>query len=358
MTMSIISLRGGDPDRWTLIRENLKQDLAQPDKEPAPFPTVWQAVEVKNVLSGLSLPLEIVEPIMDFAEYWPCSSTRMKDSVAVLSDGRARCTEFNSTLFSYHHWVPEAVGDTDLVCTEPLAIGKPAASEKKRALWAGQGLRNLRGKESGNAHSMVLPTRGRHPCRKIVFSIISREDSRDSSVGMSASWFEAVLRKSKGDPHAEGFEARRTQSVSTAIDSESVASSKSGGSPSRGFYKSMRSMWSPQRHQLQSVRRTSTTAHPDEGNSLHQQSGTLVFENGANCRLNKHGVVTWRYDDDNEEVSAEGDADCVTASSTGRRVVREIETGDSIVLRARIRGTVSSCMNYVVSATVCIYWAV
>ena len=356
--MSISSLHGSDPDRWTLIRENLKQDLAPPDKEPTPFPTVWQAVEVKNVLSGLSLPLEIVEPIMDFAEYWPWTSARMKDSVAVLSDGRARCTEFYSTLFSYHHWVPEAVGDTDLVCTEPLAIGKPAASEKKRALWAGQSLRSLRGKESENIRSMVLPTRGRHPCRKIVFSIVSREDSRDSSVGMSASWFDAVLRKSKDDPNAEDLEVRRAQSVSNAIDGDSVASSKSGGNPSRGFYKSMRSMWSHERHQLQDKSRASTTRRRDEGNPPVRQIGSLVFENGANSKLNKHGVVTWRYDDAIEELPTARDGHHMTTSSTGRRIVREIEMGDSIILRARNRGIASSCMNYVVSATVCVYWAV
>lgn len=357
--MSISASQQRGDDRWTLIKENLKQDLAQPDKEPPPFPTVWQAVETKRLLNSLSLPIELVEDIMDFAEYWPSSSTRMEDSVAVLSDGRARCTEFYSTQFTYHHWVPETVGDTELLCTEPLSMGEPAAPEKKYASWAGQNLRNLKfpSKASGNAQSMMLPARGRRPCRKIVFSIVSREDSRDSSVCTTSSWFEAVLKSHKGSSFSRDSSARRSQSVST-MKNDNVARMKPPKNLSPSFYKSMRSLWQPRRHQLRNVRRASIATEPDEGSSLHQPVCALIFENGANSRLNKHGVVTWRYDDNTEETYAGEGKGRMKMNSTGYKIIREMEIGDNIILRARIKETMSPCMNYVVSARVCTYWAV
>ena len=357
--MSISSLQRRGDERWTLIRENLKQDLAQPDKEPPSFPTVWQAVETKRLLSGLSLPIELVEDIMDFAEYWPFSSTRMKDSAAVLSDGRARCTEFYSTQFTYHHWVPETVGGSDLLCTEPLAVGQPATPAKRHASWAGQNLRSLkfRGKESGNAQSMMLPARSRRPCRKIVFSIVSREDSRDSSVGATSSWFEAALKSNNEDSTSQNPDARRTQSVSTAID-DSPAKRKPPKNSAPGFYKSMRFLWQTQEHQLRNLRRASIATEPDERTPLDQQIWALIFENGANSRLNKHGVVTWRYDDDTEETYAEEGDGRIKMDSMGYKMVREMGIGDSIILRARVKETISPCMNYVVSARVCTYWAV
>lgn len=41
---------------------------------------------VKRMLSTLPLPLKFIETIMEFAEYWPCTYTKTKDSAAVLSD--------------------------------------------------------------------------------------------------------------------------------------------------------------------------------------------------------------------------------------------------------------------------------
>ncbi|KAL8829785.1 MAG: hypothetical protein Q9191_001812 [Dirinaria sp. TL-2023a] len=346
-------------DRVNLVRENLKQDLAQPAKEPPSFPTVWQAVETKRLLNSLSIPVELVEDIMDFAEYWPSSCTTMEDSVAVLSDGRARCTEFYSTQFTYHHWVPETFGDTELLCTEPLAVAKPAAPEKKYASWAVQNLRNLkfRSKEPGSGQSMMLPARGRRPCRKIIFSIVSREDSRDSSVCTTSSWFEAALKSNSEDSTSQDPYTKRTQSVTSTVNG-SVGRRRPPKLPNPSFYNSMHSLWLPSGRRLRNVEPASVATDPDEETSLDRQTRALIFENGANSRLNKHGVVTWRYDDNTEETYPEEGNGRIRVNSTGYKVLKEMEIGDSIILRARVKQTVWPCMNYVVSARVCTYWAV
>lgn len=83
-----------------LIRQILKEDLASSDVLRPNSPTIWEALAVKRMLSTLPLNLELVETIMDFADYWPCTCTKMKDSVVVLSDDNVAIMDFYSILIT------------------------------------------------------------------------------------------------------------------------------------------------------------------------------------------------------------------------------------------------------------------
>lgn len=94
---------GPNGERVRLIRQNLKGDLAASDGMRPSTPAIWEALVVKRMLCTLPLPLELIESIIDFAEYWPCTYTEMRESVAVLSNDPVRIMNFYSTNIACHH---------------------------------------------------------------------------------------------------------------------------------------------------------------------------------------------------------------------------------------------------------------
>jgi hypothetical protein len=191
---------GPNGERVHLIRQNLKEDVVASDGMRPSSPAIWEALAVKRMLSTLPLPLELVESIMDFAEYWPCTYREMKDSVAVLSDDGVRIMDFYSMMFTYHHWVPEAVRDRELLRTGPLGFGYLALKKAWKAPWSNRGTRKPDSKPQGQPIlcPIPLPTRGIRPCQKIVFSMISRGECRSDAA--AASWFDVALEKAVPGP--------------------------------------------------------------------------------------------------------------------------------------------------------------
>lgn len=135
------------------------------------------------------LPDEVVDIILDEAEYWP--------SVV---------TELNTTPF-----VIAADGDTECLKTPPLCYSLVKDAHKKED-------------ESSSATqsaSQVLLHRGLHPCRKIIFDISSHdqgwggESAHRGTFQGSWTWFDAYIRPSNNnDDGAE--EGRRTSDSTTS----------------------------------------------------------------------------------------------------------------------------------------------
>ena len=99
---------GPNGERVRLILQNLKEDLAASDGMRPSTPAIGEALAVKRMLGTLPLPLELLESIMDIAEYWPCTYTEMKEHpVAVLSDVGVLIMFFYSMISPYHHGVLE-----------------------------------------------------------------------------------------------------------------------------------------------------------------------------------------------------------------------------------------------------------
>ena len=361
--MSMSTLQRAVEDRRNLIRQNLKQDLAPADAARPAAPTLWEAVIAKRLLSTLPLPLELIDSIMDYAEYWPCNSTTMKDSVALLSDEQAVITDFYSIMFGYHHWVPEAVRDLVLVRTEPLPFRDPPAGKVTKTSWANRGLRNLklRAQKPKRSGFALLPTRGHRPFRKVVFSIVSREDSRDSHAEMPSSWFEAILKKPEHSqiPQSPGTIPEDLAGPSTSRD-VALAIKNTARRPSDVATKSFRSIWqTPSVMAERLTRRGSTPKDSIDDTSTASHKSTMITQNDLNSKLNKHHVVTWRYDGDVGSGFPDGGGDNEAIHIfSGTTFVRSMEVGDSILLCARNRSPSVQCMNYVARASVHIYWAV
>ena len=71
--------------------------------------------------------------------------------------------------------------------------------------------------------------------------------------------------------------------------------------------------------------------------------------------------MSWTRDDDPNLPYLKADDSGMKMGVTSHKVVRELEVGDRIILRARNKRkdeSNSPCMNYVVAASVCVYWAV
>ncbi|KAJ5952382.1 uncharacterized protein N7479_010795 [Penicillium vulpinum] len=134
------------------------RDESIPDPEPQVFnPSLADVFKVRHLLQWSlprSLPEELVDIIVDAAEYWPSIEHRMEDRRIIQKD----C-------------------DQVLLKTVPLCYD-----------------RNSLGQESSPT---PLPHRGIHPCRKIVFNISSHDQGggprRDNMYESSWTWFDAEV---------------------------------------------------------------------------------------------------------------------------------------------------------------------
>lgn len=331
-----------------LIRRNLKEDFAASDGMRPSTPAIWEALAVKRMLSTLPLHLELVESIMDFAEYWPCTYTEMKDSVAVLSNDGVRILDFYSMIFTYHDWVPEAVGDRELLRTGPLGFGYPALQTGWKAPWSGRVTRKPASKPPGQPIlcPTPMPTRGIHPCRKIVCSTISRGECRSDPA--AASWFDAALEMTVPGPSP--IESRPDLGLHPAGVQNVEPTTPPKAPPS--VFNSLQSVW---QYPITMAKGLVDRQKRLQGPVSDHLSWQCVSHNEPNSRLNKHRVISWRYDDDSEE---HADNALHDRHRSGADFVRSMELGDSIVLSARTRSPAAPSMTYIANASACVSWAV
>lgn len=71
--------------------------------DPAPSstfesPSPYDVLEVKNLLKKSALPLEIIDLIVDYAEYWPCTTVSTASEIFVV--GGQGSSEENSFVVS------------------------------------------------------------------------------------------------------------------------------------------------------------------------------------------------------------------------------------------------------------------
>lgn len=337
---------GSNGERVHLIRRNLKEDLAASDGMRPSNPAIWEALAVKRMLSTLPLPLELVEATMDFAEYWPCIYTEMKESVAVLSNDGVRIIDFYSMIFTYHHWVPEAVRDRELLRTGPLGFGYPASKTAWKAPWSKRGTRKPDSKPRGQPILSPLPTRGIRPCRKIVFSTVSRGECRGNAG--AASWFDAALEKAVPGP---GPIENRPDPALHSAGAKNAEPTTPPKAPS-SIFNSLQSVW---QYPITMAKGLVDRKKPLEGPVSNHLSWQCVSYNEPYSRLNKHRVISWRYDDDSEE---QADNAIHDRHHSGADFVRSMDLGDSIILSARTRSPFAPSMTYIANASVCVCWAV
>ncbi|KAL1998153.1 hypothetical protein VTN02DRAFT_6766 [Thermoascus thermophilus] len=138
-----------------------------PDPEPEQFyPSLRDVFQVRAILRrGIvpgGLPVEIVDLIVDAAEYWPSVEARIREKIVIRQDGDRECLR------------------TPPLCYEQT----PTDASQPR----------------------ILPHRGMHPCRKIVFSIASHDQGWGGGLGNKGkhvgaySWFDAFIVPAARNP--------------------------------------------------------------------------------------------------------------------------------------------------------------
>ncbi|KAJ5600011.1 hypothetical protein N7450_001078 [Penicillium hetheringtonii] len=277
------------------------------NNEPPPL-TPSQARDLNQIRFILQwklkklVPPELVDSIIDAAEYWPSTKNVM--------DGQ-RTVRFDR--------------DQVLLKTVPLCFERKSlerlASRTESEPESGSGP----GSELQTESAKPLPHRTAHPCRKIIFHIKSHDQGsariHEDMYQGSFTWFDAevIHEAHKKKMYVDGTEQE-------ILDDE-------GGRVKKHF-------------------------EPSDAHLLPRSK--QVQMNGARVSETQDREITWHYLDGIEADSTAAH-DIERRLGRGRytldgRVVRELEVGDSIALWGRAR--FGQWANHVFEASVRVFWAI
>ncbi|KAL8746071.1 MAG: hypothetical protein Q9190_001856 [Brigantiaea leucoxantha] len=266
-----------------------------------------------------------------------------------------------------------------LVRTTPLGLHTrdlPTAAKPSVVSRWKQKLRRDR-RRRGSSDVRWLPPRGIRPCRKIIFEILSHQEAVDFSeprYGDSPTWFDVSVERIVPQDDVGG------PSVWTASMNEEFGDEVLGhtdDSPQLQVVKKVPGATVERRakvagpasafveEQPMQLFRTVRTK-PSLAATTRQ---TVVQQNYQGDAIHRSHVITWRYDDDFDMDSIQGD-DILdrTGSHFDRDFVRRLESGESVMVWARARnrprdisnkasGT-DPCINVVDRVRVHVFWAV
>ncbi|KAK0656262.1 hypothetical protein B0T16DRAFT_32583 [Cercophora newfieldiana] len=326
---------------WLTGRDELIEPIEPAVRTPEeilsnPYlPSVLDVIVVKSMLvKGLKLPLELIDSIVDQAEYWPHTSSEINYATgdspfytvgySTTADDSENELLLRAVPLGFLKWPPQDPPLEKARNLHPTAV-QPSPPGEQFPADVFQGLMG---------YPVPLVT---HPCRKIVFTTRSRDqawggDAQDHhTYHGSWTWFEAGLerwtRKQGDSPPETQMQPSLALKDLTAIYPPVVAENEN-------TYK--------YDHQLL----------PSE-NLKVQCNKTAVHE------TLEHTVV-WRYTDDmdpeNEQAAAElASSGRGTATGDGR-FVRQLELGDIVTLWGKTR--FPGWANHVESVKVEVYWVV
>ncbi|KAL8935784.1 MAG: hypothetical protein Q9211_004517 [Gyalolechia sp. 1 TL-2023] len=359
-----------------------------PDVEPPVGPSMAEVITVKRLLLGLKLPLEIVDLMLDYAEFWPHTTCTTQYQTVAYSDSKPGLwvRDWRSLPFSMDHGpIPENYRimpkNAFLLRTHPLGLQTqdPTLPVKPSvvARWK-QKLRKDRGRKSSTGPTW-LPPRGLHPCRKIVFDIVSHQEALDFTepyYGDSPTWLDVSVERilAEGDPVQP--------LVWTPSMNEEWGDELMGRTPDSAkllLLKRVPGAVAPFDRQPKQASPTSSTLD-NQPVQLFETRRTkpslaattrqaVVQQNYQGDAVNRHHVVTWRYGDNLDMESTESDQMLTeTGTHLNNNFVRQLEIGESIVLWARARnrprnlineknGT-DPCINVVDRVIMHVFWAV
>ncbi|KAI1427395.1 hypothetical protein F5Y12DRAFT_169990 [Xylaria sp. FL1777] len=294
-------------------------------------PTPKECAEVKRALAtATNFPPELVDIIMDFAEYWACSVASIDYSVTA-DRGLAI------------HGGTGGGENRFILRTEPL--GLTAWHSEKPKLWQAAAPARRLGKEYPRAELERFiegpPSTLDHPFRKIVFDIVSRDQGWSDAIDThgtcrsSWTWFDAGIDR---------FDKAHTCSGENDERSETEGSNSSEKVPTTC---AIRPIWPPLKE---------TSSEYD-----HQLLPTADHRIQCNYVADhewQHHRVEWSCTDNIDPTSNAGkELDSVgRGSATGDGTfLRSLKVGDMLTVwgRARFPGW----MNSVQKVQVEVYWA-
>ncbi|OBT70408.1 hypothetical protein VE03_00214 [Pseudogymnoascus sp. 23342-1-I1] len=313
-----------------------------PTNSPDAFdPAIADVFSVKAILQSLSLPLELADTIIDFAQYWPHTSTVLTGINPAYAQGKALEDYFIARtlplgcLPSSPSTDPSRAPATSRGRTTPHPFPPSQSDASKKATAA-----------LYSAWAQASQPREAHPCRKIVFRFRSRDqgwggDHKDrGTYNGSFTWLDVgkervrvvddneseILEKSMKLPQPEAQRSEGDVEKTFAWNLESIdPPPKEGGVPK----------WSQAGLDLGDMPMpTVELEHP-----FLPHDKTLQ-KNRTATNDEKDYTIVWRWDDD---IDAESD-DAEELQKTGRgkatgngEFVRSLEVGDVVTLWARAR---------------------
>ncbi|KAK0730317.1 hypothetical protein B0H67DRAFT_477457 [Lasiosphaeris hirsuta] len=292
-------------------------------------PSILDVLVVKAMLNkSLLLPPEIIDNIVDQAEYWPHTTTEFTSNGDYSIRGGYHGPEnellLRSVPLGFPRWPPRERAESHHPPTPPKPVGDEFPVETFQELIASP-----------------VPTLA-HPCRKIVFTIQSRdqgwsgERQYHGTYNGSWTWFEAGIERWSRDE--SGNEA--------GSEASSVPQPSLNPADLSPVYPVVELDSDSNQHFLRH------TTLPSEEHKI-QCNVTALRE------LQEHRVVWACTDDDDEtnEVAAVALASKGRGTATGDgKFVRDLRLGDVVTVWGMAR--FPAWVNYVRSVKMDVYWAV
>ncbi|KAL4911861.1 hypothetical protein BDW62DRAFT_39128 [Aspergillus aurantiobrunneus] len=250
------------------------------------YPRIYDVLKVRHIflwkVKPEGLPAEVVDMIMDAAEYWPSTVFTLGERIRIQKD------------------VDQAVLRTNPLCYDEKTLETPSPR--------------------------LLPHRTVHPCRKIVFSIVSHDQggySERRAVGPavydgSFTWFDAEVINNAHEP-------LQRNAINERMNPTDMSPKHYG---------------------------------PDDPLLLPRDNA--LQRNRARLQRAKRHTIVWHHLDNIAADSPEA-GDIERDAGRGRdtldgKQVREMKLGDSIVVWARAR--FPGWVNYVDELSMRVFWAV
>ncbi|KAI1181091.1 hypothetical protein F4777DRAFT_1570 [Nemania sp. FL0916] len=302
-----------------------------PELKIAHEPTPKECAEVKGVIGvATNFPPELVDIVMDFAEYWACSKASIDYTMTTsghLTIAGARAGEDE---------------DQFLLRTEPLGLTTWHWDDQEnwRAAAPARKLDQEYPRQELERFVEGPPSTLEHPFRKITFDIVSKDQgfSNDSA---SWTWFDAGIdRFDKGHTRKHPGPFHRIVSyINTLLGS----SNSERGPPTDAI----RPVWPPLKED--------TTAYDHE---LHPTADHMIQCNRLGEYDWQHHHVEWLWTDDidPESSAAENLKESGRGSATGNgSFLRSLKVGDMLTVWGRAR--FPNWSNSVEKVEVQVYWA-
>ena len=317
----------------------------------------------------LNLSTELVDVIMDLAEYWPHTTCSLRGPV--LSSGYPVSTGLPPADFRH--------GDTFLLRTEPLGMSTQADVERKDYGIGTQIRRIFSSIRPLKGPSWVAP-RGKHPCRKIIFEILSRETDQGRPIYAASptpkprhvrgTWFDVgvdsqvqeypvsePIRWTEAESHfyAGGRSIDSSQSLILIPDQNLEECEKKFEDQKMTAIRNFNDSW-PSTGLDASPAHCFRPTRPAMGDPRVDEQEVVQYINSFS-ELNRQHTQIWRWDEDAypEPIEAYQLAVRPVFNPNGA-FIRSLEVGESITLWVRARG--GSVINTVERVRIRVYWAI
>ena len=336
-----------DPEAFTFLSPLSNLDLYPSMDHPPYFdmrrcPTMLDVIKLRHYLST-RFPTEIIDVIVDLAEYWPHTSSILDMTTRVFHDhmrygshGRGPKTWWHnrsSTPEMRREW--RDVGF--ILRTPPLGMRCVQSDDPRKGYVRSLLAPSKKRYKKGKAEFLDwLPPRGKHPARAIWFEILGREERPSDLSGyrtnprtsLEASVDNIRLPKDKRLPAREPLHWTTEAATTKSYHRNSLDTKE-------------------KELQYTFVPRQSSSANP-----ALTQAFPVFWNRGAH---NRKSVVAYRYDD---TIPYSPEKERFLSGDIVRGFLRSLREGDSIALWGRAWKGEGPCCNVVDRIKIHIFWAV